>query len=168
MAETLCACGCGEAVGVSRHNRPQYGHVAGQLYRFIVGHYRRLYPKKDYPVQRNPTGRGVKAVHLVRAEKALGRPLPLGAEVHHADLTKSPNAPLVICPHVGYHKLLHIHTRVLRAGGVPHRDWYCLVCHAVKPKERFTKDKGYCGYRSRCKDCVNQYQREQAALRRCR
>lgn len=50
-----------------------------------------------------------KAHHIVLAEKALGRALPKGVQVHHVDEDKKNNNPsnLVICPNQQYHMLLH-------------------------------------------------------------
>jgi hypothetical protein len=47
--------------------------------------------------------------HIVLAEKALGRPLPQGAVVHHTLEPWDNHGPfkLVICPSQAYHKLLH-------------------------------------------------------------
>lgn len=92
-----------------------------------------------------------KRLHIVRAERALGRPLPKGAEVHHADLTKDDDAPLVICQSHRYHRLLHARTRVLRAGGDPNRDAICADCKRLKPRTEF-----YSGpYRvNQCKVCI--------------
>jgi hypothetical protein len=45
--------------------------------------------------------------HRVRAQKALGKRLPKGAQVHHFLGYRGPNAQLVICPDQKYHMLLH-------------------------------------------------------------
>lgn len=48
--------------------------------------------------------------HIILAEKALGRKLPKGAQVHHMNETPWDNFTsfnLVICPSQSYHRLLH-------------------------------------------------------------
>lgn len=57
--------------------------------------------------------------HVTVAERALGRPLPPGAEVHHVDENRANNAGtnLVICPSRAYHFLLHQRMRALAACG---------------------------------------------------
>lgn len=48
--------------------------------------------------------------HIHLAEKALGRPLPKGAVVHHMNNNKTDNFTplnLIICPDQSYHMLLH-------------------------------------------------------------
>lgn len=54
-------------------------------------------------------GSGKQYEHILIAEKALGRPLPPGAEVHHWDKDRWNNTPtnLVICPDHAYHMLIH-------------------------------------------------------------
>lgn len=74
--------------------------------------------------------RGYVYEHVVVAERALGRPLPAGAEVHHINENTADNRPanLVICPDHAYHALLHRRMRALAACG--HVDWLrCQHCH---------------------------------------
>jgi len=60
---------------------------------------------------------GVKHLqHRLLAEKALCKPLPSEAEVHHMNEDKADNFTpynLVICPNSEYHKLLHKRMREL-------------------------------------------------------
>src|SRR5690242_4368171 len=54
-------------------------------------------------------GKGWAHEHVMLAEKALGKQLPRGAQVHHVDGNKQNNAPnnLVVCEDASYHRLLH-------------------------------------------------------------
>lgn len=67
-------------------------------------------------------------VHRLRAERALGRPIPKGGHVHHVDGdTWNPAARLVLCEDTSYHWLLERRTKALRACG--HADWlWCGLC----------------------------------------
>lgn len=76
--------------------------------------------------------RGKSAVvleHVAVAERALGRPLPPGVQVHHVDENKSNNGPgnLVICPDQAYHELLHIRQAAMDATGDPDKR-KCKFC----------------------------------------
>jgi hypothetical protein len=67
--------------------------------------------------------------HIRLAEKAIGKKLPAGAEVHHWDGDGTNNDPsnLVICPDHSYHMLLHSRQRAMEACGNPNfrRCWIC-------------------------------------------
>lgn len=67
--------------------------------------------------------------HILVAERALGRPLPAGAIVHHVDKNPLNNTPsnLVICPDQRYHMLIHQRMRAIDACGNP--GWLrCQFC----------------------------------------
>lgn len=72
---------------------------------------------------------GYVAEHIYIASKALGKPLPPKAIVHHADGDSMNNTPsnLVICPDDEYHKLLHMRMRAKKACG--HANYFkCRHC----------------------------------------
>lgn len=59
--------------------------------------------------------RGYVREHILVAEKALSKPLPIGAQVHHVDKNglNNKNNNLVICQDQAYHSLLHVRQRRL-------------------------------------------------------
>jgi len=61
---------------------------------------------------------GQQKIHLVMAQRALGKPLPRGCQVHHVDENPNNHTPgnLVICQDQAYHQLLHRRAKVVRAG----------------------------------------------------
>lgn len=132
----LCLCGCGQDAPIARNTDTARGYVKGRAKKYIRGHARRA-AIKTYRVA---SGERNKRLHVVRAECALGKPLPAGAEVHHADGSKSDDAPLVICQDHAYHMLLHKLARVLKAGGEPFAQRICCTCHRVLPFADFMGD----------------------------
>lgn len=102
-----------------------------------------------------------KKLHIDLAERALGRSLPMGTEVHHHS-----ESQLVICEGHAYHMLLHVRTRVVRAGGNPNTQRVCRRC-GPKPLSEFYEIKN-----GRCIECAKSDERaktftpEQAAARR--
>lgn len=63
------------------------------------------------------------------ATNALGKGLPFGAVIHHANEDKGDDTPsnLVICPDAAYHRLLHARTKAYNACG--HASWIqCYFC----------------------------------------
>lgn len=79
--------------------------------------------------------------HILVAERALGKPLPRHAEVHHRDENKQNNDPgnLIICENAAYHRLIHLRTRLYRqsVSGLKR----CSVCKNEKPFSEFHKSR---------------------------
>lgn len=67
--------------------------------------------------------------HVRIAESVLGKPLPAGAVVHHADGNRGNNEKgnLVICQDAAYHNLLHMRMRAVSAGFPAHYRM-CIFC----------------------------------------
>ncbi len=127
----LCECGCGQHTSLVTRTITARGLRIGEYRRFAAsGHSSRVKPKTTYPVQ--GTGAELKRIHRMRAERALGHPLPPRAVVHHADGSTRADAPLVICENQAYHALLHQRMRVLKAGGNPNTDAVCGYCGKAK------------------------------------
>jgi len=103
-------------------------------------------------------------LHRLRAEAALGKPLPKGADVHHVDENKNNNVSrnLVICQDRAYHSLLHFRLRVLRAGGDPNTQKVCSRCKQPKDFDQFYKVSSTRVHRHRhnyCRECVRERNR---------
>ncbi len=99
--------------------------------------------------------------HIEIAERALGHPLPYGAQVHHVDGNPANNAHnnLVICPSQAYHKLLHTRERAAAACGNP--DWRrCTFCKRYDNPASMYAGKGFHVHR----ECRNKYNRERYKL----
>ncbi len=163
----LCECGCGEPTNIIPKDDPRRGTHAGEYYRFRVGHQSRLRPCKGYPTHGSKANR--QYTHRLRAERALGRPLPLGAEVHHVTNDRSIAAPLVICQDNDYHKLLHFRARIKRLGGNPNTDRWCSECRQLKAIDDFypsrTRRSRIAGVYGVCRPCARLRGHRQYAAR---
>lgn len=87
------------------------------------------YVRLKRPGHPRATVDGYVAEHILIAEKALGKPLPPKAVIHHHNGVKgdNKNSNLVICEDEAYHKLLHMRLNAYKACG--HADWRrCRYC----------------------------------------
>lgn len=100
--------------------------------------------------------------HVLIAERAMGKPLPAKAEVHHVDESKGNNVPsnLVICQDHAYHRLLHVRMRALDACG--NANWRkCTFCKRYDDPAAMTANR-WSFYHAACHatyQCTR-YQRE--------
>ncbi len=155
----LCACGCGEPTRISKATVPKRGYLCGQPRRFRPGHHSRTRPVKGYRRRATPLSEET-AMHRARAEAVLGRALPSGVIVHHADGTRDVDGPLVICPDRAYHNTLHRRMRVKALGGDPWRDRWCAmgqhVCSVRAFRSCSTRPDGL---QTMCRACHDQYRK---------
>lgn len=115
------------------------------------------YSRVYLPEYKETRSKGMKLEHVIIAEHVLGKPLPKGAVVHHADGDKANNkrSNLVICPSGEYHQLLHMRIRAKAERGNPNYRKCCVCKKYDEPKNLyFNKSnrsfkhsecwKGYC------------------------
>lgn len=101
--------------------------------------------------------------HREWAARALGKPLPPRAVVHHQT-----DEQLAILPDQRDHMQLERRLRVLRAGGDPWADAYCSVGRHVAPLDRFWRRKTASGKHAIgalttiCRDCHRDRRRQGA------
>lgn len=59
--------------------------------------------------------------HIIKAQEAIGKPLPKGAVVHHWNEVRSDNRNenLLICDNQAYHVLIHLRMKAFKACGNP-------------------------------------------------
>ena len=81
------------------------------------------YVHVKHPHHRRAHVDGYVLEHLLVAERAMGKSLPLGAEMHHVNGDKADNrsSNLVVCDSRAYHSLLHQRQRALKA--CDHAHW---------------------------------------------
>lgn len=161
-----CLCGCGGITLIAHRNDLSRKHkfIKGQHKKYLRGHH----PPQNGPDNPNWHGgsfvhHGYKMVtnhshprahnnhyvfeHILLAEKALGKPLPKGVQVHH----HTPEQ-LVICQDPGYHKLLHYRQRALAACG--HANWKkCAYCRQYDAPENLfvARQKSQPSYHYECR-----------------
>lgn len=150
----LCQCGCGLSTNITSQNHQRRGLVKGRPYRFRVGHHASR--GTPAPYRANNTSSGRVYSHILIAEKALGKPLPPGAQVHHVDGNglNNEHRNLVVCQDQAYHMLLHVRAKILKAGGNQNTDKMCCVCQRPRPYAAFNiSTKDVLGLQGTCRDC---------------
>lgn len=140
LSAHLCECGCGQQTKIATRDRANRGWTRGHPMPCLIGHRRSGANPKGYK-QQSDGGRG-REIHRVLAERAFGRALPPGAEVHHVDGDIGARQPrLIICQDRAYHRLLHRRARVVKAGGNPNTQRFCYRCRTVKDVMHFSVNR---------------------------
>lgn len=142
-----CQCCCGRKTRLAPQTKTKLGWVQGEPIKFIVGHWSKLkwkgrkphnykggiskrgkkeqlrgYVDIHVPHHHRAHGHGYVFLHTIIAEKALGKPLPRHAVVHHHTIKQ-----IVICQDQAYHMLLHARMRAYKICG--HASWRkCVHC----------------------------------------
>lgn len=150
----LCECGCGQTTSIAPYSWARRGWVRGEPMRFVHGH--TAAAKRQSYVSIKVAGRSW-FEHTLIAARALGKPLPPGAQVHHVDGNKRNNAPnnLVICQDASYHQLLHERAKTIGAGGDPNTQRLCVGCSALRLISEFgRRGRDIPRRRSRCRSCM--------------
>lgn len=144
---SVCGCGCGAVVRSGKsfaqghHNRTQSYREQLSRARYAGGAGNN---GSGYLTIRQPLQIRGQYVHVAVAEKALGRSLPSGAEVHHVNEDHGDNRPtnLVICPTRAYHLMLHVRAKAFDACG--HADWRrCGYCKQWDAPQHLKIGYGY-------------------------
>lgn len=180
----LCECGCGNPAPIAKYTSRSDGWVKGESKRFIRFHQLKLVRhgkgsgantwrggrkisgpgveiyQPDHPMA-DPNGYVLE--HRLIAEKALGKPLPIGVVVHHPYRNRYENKYLVICPDDAYHAFLHQRMRAFEACG--HANWRkCKVCKKYDdPKNLFISSSRGGGVYHR--GCIGKYNNDRRVLK---
>lgn len=165
IEENLCQCGCGKKTNIAKRNYKARGLIKGQPVRWIHGHHILKKYKKEIktsqkgyvyllrPEHPRSDPKGYASESLLIAEKALGKFISIGQEIHHVDGNRSnnKNSNLVICENKAYHLLLHQRTRAFNACG--NVNWRkCWICKQYDdPKNLYILPKGNSAYHKSCK-----------------
>jgi hypothetical protein len=178
IPDGFCQCGCGEKTNIVRRNIKKLGYKMGDHRRYISGHNimhngvnghykwgngicRGVNRYTEIRLHEHPRAKpnGYINEHIWLAEKALGRALPKGTEVHHVNGSKD-GGPLVICQDRAYHSLLHRRTRALKACG--HANWRkCWFCGQWDaPENLYIRPNRSEGFHRKCH---KEYERDRLA-----
>lgn len=138
-------------------------HYAWRGGKTTNGHYIRTMEKGHPRGDRN----GYVLEHVLIAEKALGRPLPDSAEVHHVNEIKTDNRSenLVICQDRAYHSLLHARTRALKACGDANAR-HCYLCKQWEIDPAVAMETRASRMNFRHKQCRIEYERKMRPIRK--
>lgn len=151
-----CKCGCENKTTIATQTRKAAKIKKGEPQRYCHGHNEPRIGKehhnytggikidngyiKELSYNHPRSAGGYVKQHILIAEKALGKYLPKGACIHHANGSRN-SGPLVICQDTAYHFLLHQRTRAFKACG--HASWRkCWICKQHdEPKNIITSGK---------------------------
>lgn len=156
-SEVLCRCGCGGLAPIAKKNDRANGLVKGAVLPFIQRHHLRNLTRektsnwkggkfkfRGYVMVLSPghpraRKNGYAFEHILMAERALRRPLPEKAVVHHHDEIRDHNVPgnLVICEDAKYHQALHQRMRAMKACGNPNAR-ACRYCGRYDRQEEIS------------------------------
>lgn len=170
-----CACGCGSDTKIATENRYDRGCSKGRPMKFIKNHHTRgqlnykwrngkksinngKYETIKCENHYHADNRGYVREHILVAEKALGKPLPHKAVIHHidGDGLNNQNHNLVICQNNKYHLLIEQRTRAYKE--CQHANWRkCPYCKEYDdPHNMINTSNGRQFYHPKCR---NNYKR---------
>jgi hypothetical protein len=153
-----CHCGCGGLTTIPKNDHSVHGYTKGVPIPFIMGHNSKgkLNPRWNGGRRMRSDGyaylwipdhprscKNYVMEHIVIAEKAFGKPIPLTAEIHHVNENRADNtnSNLVICQDLPYHRLLHRRLRAFKNSG--HADWRkCTFCKQYDDVKNLTINTG--------------------------
>jgi hypothetical protein len=170
-----CACGCGGKTALASYTRK--GAIKGTPNKYIHGHHTKginnwhwnngKIQESRYPRLMNPNHsrsiNGYVYEHILIAERALGKPLPPGVVVHHANGVSNDNSRgnHVICQDEKYHRFIEKRLRAFLACG--NKSWRkCSFCGKYDDPQNMYVRKHNAWHRQ----CVNEYNRRGCNERR--